>query len=236
MRYLCLSLLIGMNSIVAARADVTLVQNVEGLGSASQVTIKIKGNKVRIDASPKLTTIFDGTTGEMINLIREDKTVVRLSADKLKAAAQMINKFSSQQETAEKPKLAATGKKENINGHETEQYVYDGPDFKAVYWIAPKYPNGADILKQLQAVKSEAWNAAGMNWPDYRDFPGIPLRTRLTTKNPAAHGGEITTTIASVKQDSLSDSEFAVPPDFKEVKVPDIFGGKELAPSVSPAP
>ena len=237
MRYLCVSLLIGTSWIATARADVTLVQKVEGVGgSPSEITIKIKGNKVRIEASPKVTTIFDSATGEMVNLIRDEKTVVRMSADKLKAAAQMINKFSPHQETAGKPKLVATGKKETINGYETEQYIYDGPDFKAVYWIAPDYPGGADILKQLQAVKSEAWNAAGMNWPDYGDFPGLPLRTRLTTKSPGGHGGEITSTISSVKQDSLNDSEFSIPPDFKEVKVPDIFGEKNSPPPTSSAP
>jgi hypothetical protein len=236
MRHLYLSLLVGTTWLASARADLTLVQNVEGLGSPSEVTIKIKGNKLRIDASPKVTTIFDGGTGEMINLMREEKRVVRMSADKLKAAAEMINKFRPPKEGAEKPKLIATGQKETINGYETEQYLYDGPDFKAVYWIAPKYPNGADVLKQLQAVKSDTWNATGMNWPDYRDFPGIPLRTRLTPKNPTAGGSEITSTISSVKQDPLNDSEFTVPPDFKEVKVPDIFGGKDSAPAVSPTP
>jgi hypothetical protein len=75
-----------------------------------------------------------------------------------------------------------------------------------------------------------------MNWPDYGDFPGLPLRTRLTTKNPGAHGGEITSTITSVKQDSLNDSEFSVPSDFKEVKVPDIFGEKNSSPPTSSAP
>ena len=236
MRRLFSSLLILTAWIVSARADLTLVENVVGAGSPSEVTIKIKGDKIRIDASPKLTTILDSNSGEMINLMRDEKRVVRMSANKLKAAAEMISKFSSQGEGAEKPKLVATGQKETINGYETQQYVYDGPDFKATYWIALQYPQGPEILRQLQAIKSEAWRATGMNWPDYRDFPGVPLRTRLMLKNPAAGGSEVTSTITSVKQDAINDSEFAVPSDFKEVKVPDIFGGKGLEPSASPAP
>jgi hypothetical protein len=222
----------------AIRADVTIVQKVEGLGKPSEMTIKIKGDKVRIDVSPQVTAIFDGKTGEMTNLMNDEKTVVRVSADKMKAAAAMIRKFSPQKESGEKPKLMATGQKETVNGYATEQYVYDGPDFKATYWIALKYPNGAAILKELQSVKSEAWNAANARLPDYRDFPGLPLRTRMVTKKGDENGrtDEFTSTIASVKQDPLNDSEFAVPKDFKEMEMPDVFGGKGAVPSRSPSP
>ena len=213
-----------------AGADVTLIQEVEGLGAgAGEMTIKIKGEKVRIDPSPKVTTIFDGGTGELTTLMRDEKSVIRMSADKLKAAAAMLKQFNSENEA--KPKLVATGQKETINGMETEQYNYDGPDFKATYWIAPKYPNGAEILRQLQAVKSEAWNAANARLPDYHDFPGLPIRTRMTTKHEGAR--EFTSTITAVKLDPISDSEFAVPSDFKEIKMPDFFGGKGV-PSASP--
>src|SRR5438132_3221924 len=118
------------NSAPASRADVTIVQKVEGLGNPSEMTIKIKGDKVRIDASPQVTTIFDGKTGETINLMKDQKTVVRISADRMKAAAETIKKFNPQKENTEKPKLVSTGKKETINGYETEQYVYEGTDFK----------------------------------------------------------------------------------------------------------
>lgn len=227
------------------RADLTVLQRVEGLGPANEMTIKIKGDKVRIEVSPKVTTIFDGKTGEMTNLMNDEKTVVRISANKMKAAAETIKKFSPKKEAAEKPKLVATGQKETLNGYETEQYVYEGADFKATYWIALKYPNGADILKQLQAIKSEAWNAGSTKLPDYRDFPGLPLRTRMVVKKGAMaaeqgadgdRGTEITSTIISVKQEPLSDSEFAVPKNFKEMEMPDILGGKSAAPSVSPGP
>ncbi len=236
MRVFYILLLFTAAMIASAWADLTLVQNVQGTGSPSEVTIKIKGDKVRIDASPNVTTIFNSGSGELINLMKEEKRVVRIPADKLKAAAEMISKFSSRKKVAEKPKLTATGRKETINGYETQEYVYDGPDFKAVYWIATDYPNGAEILKQLQAIKTDAWNVTGMNWPDYHDFPGLPLRTHFTSKNAAAAGADITSTIVSVNQDPVSDSEFTVPSDFKEVKVPDIFGGKESEPPVSPTP
>jgi hypothetical protein len=234
MKSTLLSFALGFAFLIAqaARADLTLIQKIDGLDAiASEMTIKIKGDKVRIDPSPKMTTIFDGATGELTTLMRDEKTVVRMSPDKIKAAAAMLKQFNNEKEGA-KPKLVATGQKETINGFETEQYVYDSPDFKATYWIAPKYPNGDEILKQLQAVKSEAWNATNTRLPDYHEFPGLPIRTRVTTKHEGAR--EFTTTITAAKLDPISESEFSVPADFKEFKMPDVFGGKQGAPSGSP--
>jgi hypothetical protein len=212
---------------VTARADLTIVQKVEGVAAPGEMTIKVKGDKVRMEASPQVTMIFDGKTGEMTTLMNDEKKAVRLSAEKMKAAAEMVKKFTPQSDSAEKPKFVATGRKESVNGSETEQYVCESPDFKATYWIALNYPNGAAILKQLQSIKSDAWNAASTKMPDYHDLPGIPLRTRMVLKSGGDSGqNEISTTIVSIKTDPLGETEFSVPKDFKEMEMPDIFGGQ----------
>jgi hypothetical protein len=240
------SLVLSVSFFLPAHADLTIVQKVEGVGAATDMTIKIKGDKVRIEASPQVTTILDGKTGEVTNLMNDQKTVVRISAEKAKAVTNMINKFDAKKEGAGKVKLTPTGQKETVNGYETEKYTYDAPDFKGTYWIAPNYPDGAAILAQLQSITSEFWKTTNTAMPDYRDFPGLPIRTRMTmTKQsqPTKPGGtalggapEITTTIISANQNPISDAEFAVPSDFKEAKLPDIFDKKNTAPSPSPNP
>jgi hypothetical protein len=186
---------------------------------------------------------FSMEPGELINLLNDQKTVVRISPDKMRAVADMLNKFGNNKAGSQKPRLTPTGQRETINGYDTEQYTYDGPDFKATYWIASNYPNGAVVLAQLQSIKSEFWDAANTKMPDFRDFPGLPIRMRMivATENPAGghdasasgHPTEITSTITGVSLDSIADSEFTVPADFKETKLPDIFN-KNMAPSVSP--
>src|SRR6266705_5932867 len=254
------SIALGTSFLLSAHADLTIVYSStvqpaaqaakgEDTAPASNVTIRIKGDKARIDASPKLSTIVDGTTGDVVNLMNEQKTVVRLSRDKVKAVTEMLNKFAGnnnkEKEGAEKPKLTPTGQKETITGYETEKYTYDGPDFKATYWIAPNYPDGPAILGQLQSIKSEFWDAANTKMPDFRDFPGLPTQMRIIVGKQNAAGGhdasasghptEITSTITGVSLNSIADSEFTVPADFKETKLPDIFN-KTAAPSVSPNP
>src|SRR5438128_12269423 len=252
------SLVLTAFAILQTRADLTIVysttvqppahdQKAEGtpseVAAATNMTIKVKGDKARIDASPQITIIFDGGTGELINLLNDQKTIVRISPDKMRAIADMLNKFSTKRPGSETPRLTPTGKREMINGYDTEQYTYDGPDFKATYWIAPNYPNGAAVLAQLQSIKSEFWDAANTKMPDFRDFPGLPIRMRMivATENLAGghgadasgHPTEIISTITGVSLDSIADNQFTVPADFKETKLPDIFN-KNTAPAVSP--
>jgi hypothetical protein len=219
MKLLGSSLLVSAVLLLSARADLTIVQKVEGLGPVSEMTIRIKGDKVKVDATPQVTSIIDGKTGEMLNLMNEQKVT------------EMTQKFSESKQPAEKPKLTPTGKKQTINGNETEEYVCETPDFKARYWIATKYPEGATILRQLQAMNPEAWGAQTKGLPDYRSFPGVPIKTTVSMK-----GQEITTTLTSIKQDPIGAAEFSVPPGYTEMPMPDFMTAPPAAASPSPKP
>jgi hypothetical protein len=201
---------------LTSRADLTIVQNVEGGGPVSEITIKLKGDKARMEAA-QMTTIMDGKTGDVLTLMNAQKKFVRISGDKAKAIAEMASKYSGTTASTEKPKLTATGRKETINGFETEEYVWETPKLKASYWIAPKYPDGAAIIKQLQAATPTLWNDIAKGMLDYHDLPGIALRTKIKLGNK-----DITSTIVSIKQDPLSDADFTVPEDFQELKIPNV--------------
>lgn len=228
--------LLGLGLTLTGRADLTIVQKVEGGGPVADVTIKIKGDRARIEAMPQMSTIINGKTGEIINLMNNQKTAVRVSAEKMKAASEMVDKFTDadKKKGAEHPKLTATGKKEIVSGYEADEYVYEAPDLKAIYWIAPKYPDGAAILKQMQSLKSENWTVSNARLPDYRDFPGLPIKTVISVGDK-----KVTSTVTSVKNDPVDDAEFSIPKDFREVKTPDIGslleGNTRNSPAESPS-
>jgi hypothetical protein len=235
MRIPALCLVVTAAMSLPARGDLTIVQKMEASGSVSQITIKLKGEKARIEMAPEVTTIIENKSGDMITLMNKERKFLRISADKSEAIAEMENKYAGHTKGApETVKPLATGKKETINGYETEEYVREGPSFKATYWIASTYPDAAAIVKQLQAIIPTAWNDAAKGVLDYRDFPGLPLRTKVKTA-----GKEITSTIVSIKQDALSDAEFSVPSDFEEMKAPNLrekSTSDKPSVSVSPKP
>ncbi len=225
-----------------ARADLTIVQQIEGAGPNSEMTMKVKGDKARIEAAPGLTMIYNGSTGETLNIVDAQKAVMRTTAAQGKAAGEAMATMAGKQPDAprEKPKITPTGKKETINGYEAEEYTTDGPTYKVSYWIALKYPQTDKIMKQLQAISSDAMSTAGAAVaPDFRDFPGLPIRTTIT-----AGDTKVVTTITAVKLDPLPDSEFLAPAGYQEMKTPDtgrVDGGnpavaKPSTPAVSPKP
>lgn len=216
-------------SFGAAQADLTIVQNVEGGGPVAAMTMKIKGGKARIEAGPQMTTIIDSKSGDLLTLMNDQKKFVRLSAAQAKAAAAMAMEPDVKGAPPARPQLKPTGKKETINGYETEEYICEAPAFKGSYWISSQYPDAAAILKQMAATTPAAWNVAGKGMPDYRDFPGIPLRTRINFS-----GKEIVTNLVSIKQTALPESDFVVPPGFEEMAMPNLdalLGGKAAKPT-----
>jgi len=213
-----LGLIVAVFLSVTARGDLTIVSNVEGSGSVRHITVKLKGDKARVEVSPEVTTIMDNKSGEMLNLMNTKKKFLRISADKAGAIAELASKYTGDSSApVERSKLAPTGRKETINGYETEEYVRESSSVKESYWIALKYPDSAEIVKQLQTIIPAAWNEVAKGMFDFRDFPGLPLRTVVKTD-----GKEIISTITSIKQDPLSDAEFSVPKDFQELKVPNL--------------
>jgi hypothetical protein len=226
-----LCLIVAAFLAVTARGDLAIVQKVEGSGSVKQITTKLKGDKARVEVSPEVTTIIDNKSGEMLTLMNAKKKFLRISAEKSQAIAELANKYTGDTSApAERSKLTPTGRKEMMNGYEAEEYVRESASVKESYWIALKYPDSAEIVKQLQAIAPAAWNDVAKGMLDYRDFPGLPLRTIVKTG-----GKEIVSTIISIKQDPLSETEFSVPKDFQELKVPNLQEMAPEKPSGSPS-
>src|SRR3954452_1788190 len=214
-----------------ARADFTIVQKVEQKGTATEIVLKLKGERIRMEATPDVTMIVDGKTGDTVTVMNAQKKYLRISGEKARAIAELATKYNGG--NAEKPKVVATGKKMTVNGYEAEEYAGETALFKARYWIAPSFPESAAIMKQLQAVIPATWNDLAKGMMDYRDLPGFPLRTQVKMGEE-----EITSTVTAVKHDVLSETEFVPPKDFQEVKMPNLqdVPAKQPAPAASARP
>ena len=205
-----------------ARADLTIVQTVDGAGRLQRITMKVKGDKARVELGPQLTTIIDAKTGNITNLMNDKKIAMTIPGDKAKAMAEMAKSFVKE-ETPVQPTPKATGKTETINGYETQEYVSDSPKFHASYWIAPTYPDYANILQQMTVLQKGAFASVTKGLPDYHALPGMPLRTHVKTSDQH----EIVSKIESVSVAPLPDADFTVPAGYSEMKMPDIFGSKQ---------
>ena len=205
------------------RADLTLIQRVDAAGTTGEMTIKFKGDKVRIDPAPELSMITDSKTGDTVTLMHREKKAMRISGDKMKAAAEMVKKFTAASPGEQRAKLTPLGRKETVNGMPTEAFTVDTAVGKATYYIAMNYPDGPAIIQEMKAAQPSAFVNSGTNIPDFRDLPGVPVKIEMDTAR-----GHVVMTLIAAKRDPIPNSIFDVPANYTDMKMPDLFGGKKI--------
>ena len=218
-----IALLLLLIAITSLRADLTLVQKVDMAGTSGEMTIKFKGDKVRVDPAPEVSMITDSKTGDTVTLMHAEKKAMRISGDKMKAAAEMVKKFTGATPAEQKANLIPLDRKEIINGIATDLFTTDTAVGKATYYIAANYPDGPAILQEMKAAQPTALSNSGTNIPDFRDLPGVPVKIEMDTAR-----GHVVMTLISAKRDPIPNSVFDVPSNYTAMKMPDLFGDKKV--------
>lgn len=66
--------LLGFLALCAtARADLTIVQQMNGAEGLHKITFKVKGDKARVEVNPQVTTIIDAKSGDLTTLLNDKK-------------------------------------------------------------------------------------------------------------------------------------------------------------------
>lgn len=224
--------LVALSLILAtfcARADLVIEENVESGGQTQDMIVKIKGDKIRTDMnSGQVSTITDTSTGDIITIMHAQKSYMKMDSKKMKElmekARAMQSGTNSPAPNQEKPKVVDTGKKEKINGYDTEIYTAETPTMKFKYWVAKDFPNADSVQQQMKKMQANMLEKLGPNAavsvPDMQSMKGLPLKTEVETD-----GKTITTTLTSVKEETVDASALTVPADYNEIKMPDFGGG-----------
>jgi hypothetical protein len=173
-----------------------------------EVTIKLKEGKVRCDMGAAMSTISIG--GDITMLMHPQKIAMKMPSS--------LGKSRHESSPTKSTPLQATGRKEKINGFDTEEYVHENPAVKATMhlWIAKDVPDKAEIMRMLTAMQSPAMKqmaqAFGAVSPE--DYPGLPIRTEVES-NLMGKPSKTTVTLTSIKKEPVDDSVFVVPADYK---------------------
>ena len=221
------------------RADVTIVQKVDGMGQDAESTTEIKGGKVRIDASPAQSVIVDQSTGGMISLMHAEKKYLMIPTQLAQAAMEGMKMQGDKSGAA--PTLVATGKKDTINGYPCEEYTCTISGTKLTLWLTKALPDYQAVLKEMAAAFNQGPMAEMMKnlGVDFSALPGFPMRTinELRAKGQdgeADKGQSVTSTVISVSTKPIADVDFTVPANYEAMKMPSLTPpGAEQAPAVS---
>ncbi len=173
--------------VFAAKGDYIIKQEVETMGHVQQISMKIKDAKARLDTE-QTSTIIDSSTGETIMLIHGQKVFLKIAPEQLKA-------------------------QQSINGYETEEYVtsLNGTDMSI--FISKDFPDFMKIIEAVNVIqKGPGMDIFRTMAISPTKYPGMPIRTEAKFL-----GQRVVVTLESVQQTDLTEADFSLPVDYKEL-------------------
>jgi hypothetical protein len=197
-----------------AKGDYIVKQQVETMGRIQSIVLKIKDTKARLDTE-QTSTLMDTNTGETTILIHAQKVFLKIGAEQLKAQSAAVKSLMGNKgsDNAGDIELKPSGKKETINGYETEEYVtiLNGTDMS--FFISKSFPDYRKIIDAVDTVQKgpgmDIFRSMAISPSKY---PGMPIRTEAKFL-----GQKVVVTLESVQQTDLTDTDFSIPPDYKEL-------------------
>jgi hypothetical protein len=213
-----------------ARADLTIIQKVEGNGQPVEIKLQVKGEKMRADVSPEMSVISDGARGESLTLMHKARSYLRIPDAEMQKLMAMAGQNGAAKPAP--PQLKSTGRHQQINGHDAEEFVADFGKMKTSFWIARDFPGAKEVIREMiKFHQRSAFGRGNEGWGlDPSQFPGVPVRTETDLG-----GRKITSTVVSVSQDPVDEKIFAVPADYQALPSP-AFGVPGGAPGQVPSP
>jgi Domain of unknown function (DUF4412) len=199
---------------LTARGGFLIKERFEQSDQVQQITLKINESKVRLDTGDETSALIDSETGVTTLLIHPNKAFLKISSEEVKQQTKALKEMLGQKlENPADVQLKPTGKKEKINGFDTEEYTTNFNGVEMSLFIAKQYPNYQKIVGALYQVQNgpamEAFRSISIP-PD--KYPGLPIRTTQTIL-----GQKIVMTLVSAQETDLPEADFAIPADYKEL-------------------
>ena len=213
-------------SLAVARADLVLQQNIESAMMNGTVTTQIKGNQIRVDmpSSPQgaVSTIMDLNSGDSTTLMHQQKIAMKVPGAAVKQMAENMRKARAGAGTnAPLPQFTDTGKTERVGDYTAEVYTWSRPDgANQTVWVAKNFPDYAKIKAQMDKLnQSPMAQISKGSSPDVNTLPGMVVKTQMEM-----NGQKVTSTLVSVKEQSVDASVFETPKDYQQMTQPGVGG------------
>ena len=206
---------------LCARADIVIVEDVQTDAGNQEITVKIKGDKIRTDVGKEITAIIDLNSGDVLTIMHAQKMFIKM-AGKMKAVLEQVKKAqATAAASGTAPKITDTGKQEKVGDYNAEIYTVESDYGKTTMWVTKDFPNYAAIKEEMKKLDS-LQAISGKTETDTSKVDGVPVKIE------AVVGGKtITTKMVSIKQDQVNDAEFQTPADYKEMQMPKMPAGAE---------
>jgi hypothetical protein len=205
-----------------ATADASLVTSLD-------VTVRIKGSKMRVDGAgsangaPDAYSVLDAGTSTVYTVLPSQQRIMVISGDDFATIRKALEAQGMPAPSTTPPTRTDLGQK-TINGVKATGYKLVSPDGVAVVWVDPARKDvlaGFAALQQKAAIGGSSVDAAA------REL-GFPVRSQALVKAPPMMGEGWRYTeslVTSVQQQPVADDVFAMPAGYTQVRLAEMMGG-----------
>ena len=209
--------------VATASADWVIESNVESPKANGVLTIKVKGDKMRMDIPNErigaVTSIVDTKTGDTLQIVHAQKAAMKIDGEAMKKmVANSRDKAGFKDGDANEMK--PTGETEKVGEYDCEIYTWSNGTISKKFWAAKNHPQAA-VLKDLEKRMRSGFLGGIQMGPDTTTLPGTVIKTETTS--PA---GNTRSTITSVKEQDLEAKDFEVPEGYQTMAAPVPPGAK----------
>lgn len=203
-----------------AHADLVIEQQIESPMQNGNVTMKVKGDQIRIDMASgpmgSMSMITNVNTGDSTSLIHAQKMAMKVSGAQTKAMMEMMKKQAPAAAETAAPKLEPTGKMEKVGEFNAEIYTWSAGGTTQTLWVAKDFPNFAAFKGELAQLSKSAASGIGKGMqPDMSALPGMVVKSVSET-----NGMKVTSTLVSAKQEPVDAAAFEAPKDYQTMAQP----------------
>ena len=207
-----------------------------------EMTYFFKGRHTRIETKMgdaperQAVMLWDLEGAKMTTLMPSRKMYITMdlkeTAEGLKETAKQMKKSQGEEEEAKFPKLTETGKQETIAGYTCEHWLMgDKQEIDmcvakglGYFGMGGQGGGGFGSVKNLAfSPKLLAEAASHPEWVKFLEGGAFPLKITALEDGKVKMNMEAT----RIERKSLDDSLFAVPPDYKELKMGNLTSGKQ---------
>ena len=204
--------------VSVALADLTVVQNLktsampEESGKGSTITMKMKGQKARIDFSNNpMSSIVDLKSKKLFVLDHKQKQVMIMPL----YLAQSIMQLSEQVTPQNKSAMQKTGKVQAINGYKCEEYAGSSGGTTIRCWIA-NIPESSE-MEPFRVYAQDAFKAT--SYGSLAAMKGLIVRSESTVMTKAKPETS-RTELQSLSKAPIADAVFNLPADYTVMGLP----------------
>jgi hypothetical protein len=211
MRFAVLYVFLFLACSLTLFADVVILQEqvsrTPGGTTTQRLTLKFKGSKARIDIGEMMSSITNQATGERVSLQHPQHKYIKASKSQQKEGLEVAVNQMKDKIPANQPQLTPTKEYKVINGWKARKYIAQGKDSQFEYWMAPEL---ARFKPELEKLHNPMFDQMSRQFPALKPIKGFPVLT-ISTQTFGSMQIKMTTTVLSIKEVQLPDSDFEIP-------------------------